>query len=104
MRSIALAAAAAVMAVPVAIAVPAGSAEAHQTGYSGPTWRGRDGRLYCRRSNGTTGSSSAAPRARSSAARLRAAGAGPWGTVVGGAAGALVGREVQRRRSVRRCR
>ena len=22
--------------------------------YHGPTWRGRDGRTYCRRSNGTT--------------------------------------------------
>jgi len=23
--------------------------------YSGPVWEGRDGRVYCRRSNGTTG-------------------------------------------------
>lgn len=38
--------------------------------YRGQAWRGDDGRYYCRRSNGTTG------------------------LIVGGAAGALLGREV----------
>lgn len=38
--------------------------------YQGPVWRGRDGRVYCRRTNGTTG------------------------LIIGGAAGALIGREI----------
>ena len=38
--------------------------------YQGRTWRGRDGRVYCKRRNGTTG------------------------LIVGGAAGALVGRSL----------
>lgn len=40
--------------------------------YNGPTWRGRDGRNYCRRSDGTTG------------------------LLIGGVAGALVGRSIDR--------
>src|SRR6476469_10488815 len=39
-------------------------------GYNGQTWRGNDGRYYCKRSNGTTG------------------------LLIGGAAGALLGREI----------
>lgn len=41
--------------------------------YSGPTWRGNDGRYYCRRSDGSTG------------------------LIVGAAAGALIGRGVDSR-------
>ncbi|HEX8365756.1 MAG TPA: glycine zipper 2TM domain-containing protein [Allosphingosinicella sp.] len=109
MRNITLAVAAATMAVPVAIAVPTDSAEAqaryYRNGnYVGPTWRGRDGRIHCRRSNGTTGlivgGAAGALIGRSIAGR----GDRTVGTVIGGAAGALVGREVQRSRSVRRCR
>ncbi len=40
--------------------------------YNGPSWRGRDGRNYCRRSDGTTG------------------------MLIGGVAGALVGRSIDR--------
>ncbi|MBB4840606.1 hypothetical protein HNP52_003698 [Sphingomonas kyeonggiensis] len=40
--------------------------------YNGPSWRGRDGRNYCRRSDGTTG------------------------LLIGGVAGALVGRSIDR--------
>ena len=43
-------------------------------------WRGQDGRYYCKRGNGTVG------------------------LLVGGAAGALVGREIQRNRKQARCR
>ena len=41
--------------------------------YQGDSWRGDDGRLYCRRSDGTTG------------------------TIVGAGAGALIGRGIDRR-------
>lgn len=72
-------------------------------GYGGQTWRGRDGRYYCRRSNGTTGllvgGAAGALVGRSiDGGRNRTA-----GTLIGGVAGALLGREVQRSSSSR-CR
>ena len=73
-------------------------------GYYGPTWRGRDGRLYCRRSNGTTGlivggAAGALIGREIDGGRNRTA-----GTILGAAVGALIGREVQRGTSGRRCR
>ena len=72
-------------------------------GYDGPVWRGRNGRYYCRRSNGTTGllvgGAAGALIGRSiDGGRDRTA-----GTLIGGVAGALLGREVQRSSSSR-CR
>ena len=77
MRKMTLAIAAATMSVPVAMTLPAAPAEAQRYydrggNYVGPTWRGRDGRYRCRRPDGTTG------------------------LIVGGAAGALIGREIGR--------
>jgi hypothetical protein len=74
----------------------------YDQGYQGRTWRGRDGRYYCKRSNGTTGlivgGAAGALLGRSiDGGRNRTV-----GTLVGGAAGALLGREVQRSSS--RCR
>lgn len=76
----------------------------YDQGYSGRTWRGRDGRVYCRRSNGTTGlivgGAAGALLGRSiDGGRNRTV-----GTLIGGAAGALLGREVQRSGSRTRCR
>ena len=110
MRNLVLAVSATAMAVPVTFALPTDSAEAQRRyydrngNYSGPTWRGRDGRYHCRRSNGTTGlivgAAGGALIGRSiDGGRNRTA-----GTVLGAAAGALIGREVQRSRSSRRCR
>jgi hypothetical protein len=75
MRNLVLAVSAAAVAVPVSMAFPTEEAQAQRRyyrdgDYRGPTWRGRDGRYRCRRSNGTTG------------------------LLVGGAAGALIGREI----------
>lgn len=72
--------------------------------YYGPTWRGRDGRMYCRRSNGTTGlivggAAGALIGREIDGGRDRTA-----GTILGAAVGALLGREVQRGMSGRRCR
>jgi len=72
--------------------------------YHGPTWRGRDGRIYCRRSNGTTGlivggAAGALIGREVDGGRSRAT-----GTIIGAALGALLGREVQRGRNSRRCR
>jgi hypothetical protein len=110
MRNLILAVSATTMAVPATFALPAAPAEAQSRyydrngNYVGPTWRGNDGRYYCRRSNGTTGlivgGAAGALIGRSiDGGRNRAT-----GTILGAAAGALIGREVQRSRSSRRCR
>ncbi|WP_425228487.1 glycine zipper 2TM domain-containing protein [Sphingomonas sp.] len=56
------------VALPAVAVLPASGADARRSQYR--EWRGRDGRVYCRKSNGTTG------------------------LVVGGVAGALVGRTI----------
>ena len=108
MRKLTLAVAAATMAVPVAVAVPTEEARAQRYdrygNYIGPTWRGRDGRIYCRRSNGTTGLIVGGAAGALIGREIAGRGDRTIGAVIGGAAGALVGREVQRSRSVRRCR
>lgn len=83
-----------------ALAMPAISAPAIASdgGYSGKVWRGADGRLHCRRSDGTTGSVAA----RTPANRVGIKGERATGTILGAAAGALLGRKIER--SGRRCR
>ena len=109
MRHLILALSATALAVPVSLALPTQEAQAqsryYRDGYyTGPTWRDRQGRYRCRRSNGTTGliigGAAGALVGRSiDGGRNRTT-----GTVVGAVAGALVGREVQRSSSRRRCR
>ncbi|MFC3213650.1 MULTISPECIES: glycine zipper 2TM domain-containing protein [Novosphingobium] len=70
--------------------------------YRNSSWRGNDGRYYCRRSNGTTGlliggAAGALLGREVDGGRDRTA-----GTLIGAAAGALLGREVDRGGS--RCR
>lgn len=69
--------------------------------YSGPTWRGQDGRLYCRRSNGTTGLIVGGAAGALLGRAIDTRGERTTGTVLGGVVGALVGREIQRGRSCR---
>lgn len=110
MRKLILAVSATAMAVPISMALPTTEAQAQRYydrngNYVGRTWRGRDGRYYCRRSNGTTGllvggAAGALIGREIDGGRNRTA-----GTVVGAVAGALIGREVQRSTSSRRrCR
>ena len=67
-------------------------------------WRGDDGRYYCKKKNGTTGliigGAAGALIGRSIAGR----GDNMLGTILGAAGGALLGREVERGGSSRRCR
>ena len=74
-----------------------------RNGYNGPSWRGRDGRYYCRRNNGTTGlligGAAGGLIGNSIAGR---GGDRTLGTILGVAGGALLGREVERSGS--RCR
>ncbi|MCW1430446.1 glycine zipper 2TM domain-containing protein [Novosphingobium sp. JCM 18896] len=73
--------------------------------YNGPSWRGRDGRYYCRRNDGTTGlligGAVGGLIGNSVAGR---GGDRTLGTILGVAGGALLGREVDRGGSSRRCR
>ena len=71
---------------------------------NGPTWRGRDGRYRCRRSNGTTGLIIGAAGGALIGRALDGGRDRTTGTILGAAAGALIGREVQRSSSRRRCR
>jgi outer membrane lipoprotein SlyB len=99
MRKVTLALMAATIAMPV---VPATPAFANHNGYyHGKVWRDSQGRLRCRRSNGTVGlivggAAGALAGRAIDGGRDRTA-----GTVLGAAAGALVGREITRKR---RCR
>jgi hypothetical protein len=106
MRNLILAAAGMAVAVPTTFVLPvAAPAVAQRNGnYTGPTWRGRDGRYRCRRSNGTTGLIVGGAAGALIGRAVDTRGERTTGTIVGAVAGALVGREVQRSRSTRRCR
>jgi uncharacterized protein YcfJ len=103
MRKLILAVTAVTMAMPM---IPATPASAQSGYYNGRVWRDSNGRMRCRRGNGTTGliigGAGGALIGRSiDGGRNRT-----LGTVAGAAAGALLGREVQRssRSSRYRCR
>ena len=98
MRKLIFALSAAALCVPV-VSLPTDSAEAAQY----RTWRGKDGRIYCRRPNGTTG---LIVGGAAGALVGRAVDGGrdrTLGTVLGAAGGALLGREVQRSSARQRC-
>jgi len=102
MRKLALALAAVTLTVP---AIPSAAVAARSDGYyHGKVWRDSHGRLRCRRSNGTVGiivggAAGALVGRAVDGGRHRTV-----GTVIGAAAGALAGREIARNRSTRRCR
>jgi uncharacterized protein YcfJ len=102
MRKLTLAVLAATMAMPV---IPATPAFANHNGYyHGKVWRDSQGRMRCRRSNGTVGlivggAGGALVGRAVDGGRNRTV-----GTVVGAAVGALAGREIDRNRKGRRCR
>ncbi len=64
-------------------------------------WRGDDGRMYCRKSDGTTGLVVGAAGGALLGRAVDTRGSRATGTILGAAAGALVGREIDRKR---RCR
>ena len=103
MRKFSLAIACAAMAAPAAPLIPTTAAYANHNGYyHGKTWRDSRGRIRCRRANGTVGiivggAAGALVGRAVDGGRNRTV-----GTVVGAAAGALAGREIARSR--RRCR
>jgi outer membrane lipoprotein SlyB len=108
MRKFILALSAISMAVPPMLVVPLDSAQAQSRyhkhkhkHYSYREWRGRDGRMYCRRSNGTTGLVVGAAAGALVGHAIDSHGERTTGTVLGALAGGLLGRDVARKR---RCR
>jgi uncharacterized protein YcfJ len=67
-------------------------------------WRGEDGRYYCKRKNGTTGLLIGGAAGALVGRAIDTQGSRATGTIVGAAAGALIGREIDRNRSRSRCR
>lgn len=59
-------------------------------------WRGRDGRYYCRRDNGTTGLVIGAGLGALLGRTIDTRGDRTVGTLLGGALGAVIGREIDR--------
>jgi len=98
MRSFALAVAAATLTLP---ALPS-AAVAGSGYYQGKTWRDGQGRLRCKRPNGTTGLIVGAAGGALVGRAIDTRGERATGTILGAAAGALIGRSVERGRS--RCR
>ena len=97
MRTFTLAVAAATMTLPVMMPAPA------EAQYSGRTWRGEDGRTYCRKRNGTVGTIVGGAAGALAGRAIDSRGNRTTGTVLGAAAGALLGREIQKSRGFR-CR
>lgn len=101
MRRFALALAAATLTVP---AMPTAALATHDGYYHGKTWRDSQGRLRCRKKNGTVGLIVGGAAGALAGRAIDTRGERTTGTVLGAAAGALVGREIDRSRSGRRCR
>lgn len=99
MRKMMLSLAAASLAIPAAVAFPASKAEARDYRYK--EWRGRDGRTYCRKSDGTVGLVVGGVAGALVGRSIDTRGDRATGTILGAAAGALVGKEID---SKRRCR
>lgn len=113
MRNLILAVSATAMVLPATFVVPTDSAQARRQYagyydsngyYHGPTWRGSNGRYYCRRGNGTTGLLIGGAGGALIGHELDGGRNHTTGTVIGAVAGALVGRQVQRSSQARRCR
>ena len=109
MRNFILAAGAASLLVPAAMIVPV----AVETSYTQADaqkrskyreWKGRDGRTYCRKNDGTTGLIVGGVAGALVGRTIDTRGDRTLGTLLGAGAGALAGREVERSTSKRRCR
>lgn len=85
------------------VAVETGYAKAEAKKYRYREWRGRDGRVYCRKSNGTTGLVIGGVAGALVGRTIDTRGDRALGTLLGAGAGALAGREIDRSNSRPRC-
>ena len=97
------------LATAMVLPVTTATVEARQQRYSTTDngiqyWRGNDGRYRCKKSNGTTGLLIGGAAGALVGRAIDTNGSRTTGTIVGAAAGALLGREVERNRSRARCR
>jgi uncharacterized protein YcfJ len=100
MRNFMLALGATTMVLPTLIATTH-DADARKRSYR--EWRGNDGRLRCRKPNGTTGLVVGGVAGALVGRTIDSRGDRTLGTLLGGAGGALAGREIERSGD-RRCR
>ncbi|UZK65943.1 glycine zipper 2TM domain-containing protein [Sphingomonas sp. M1-B02] len=117
MRNMMLAFGAMSLLAPAAVILPTAKAEAKSYEYKADQqrrnnrqyreWRGRDGKRYCRKPDGTTGLVVGAVGGALVGRTIDTRGDRTGGTVLGAVAGALAGREIERAGSNnngRRCR
>lgn len=116
MRKVIMAATMAALTVPATFAVSAPAAahdryerhhhdrRYHRTDNGIRYWRGDNGRYYCKKSNGTTGLLIGGVAGALVGRSIDTRGDRATGTILGAAAGALLGREVDRNNSRPRCR
>jgi len=103
MRNLMLALGATAMIVPTLI-VTTPQAEAKKKHYEYREWRGKDGRMRCRRPDGTTGLIVGGAAGALLGRTIDTRGDRTLGTLGGAAVGALAGREIERSSAKRRCR
>jgi hypothetical protein len=108
MRTFILALSAASLAIPASFVLPAAAQaqryHSHHRHYAYKEWRGRDGRNYCRRSDGTTGLVVGGVAGALVGRSIDTHGDRTVGTLGGAALGALAGRAIDRGGSGRHCR
>ncbi len=103
MRTLMLALGASAFLLPASMVVPVSDADAQRNQYR--EWRGKDGRTRCRKPDGTTGLVVGGVAGALLGRTIDTRGDRTVGTLGGAAVGALAGREVERRTSSkRRCR
>lgn len=93
MRTTILALTATALAIP---ALPTAASAAKSGYYDGKMWRDSNGRLRCKRPNGTTGLIVGAAGGALIGRAVDTRGERATGTILGAAAGALLGREIER--------
>ena len=101
MRKLTMALAAASLTLPVAMPAPAFAN--HNGYYHGKTWRDSQGRVRCRRKNGTTGLIIGGAAGALAGRAIDGGNNRTVGTIAGAALGALAGREIDKSRGFR-CR
>jgi len=111
MRNFMMALGAATLAIPATAALPEiggygfGSEAQAQSRHSRPReWRGRDGRRYCRKPDGTTGLVVGGVAGALVGRTIDTRGDRTLGTLLGAGAGAMAGREIERSGSRNRTR
>jgi hypothetical protein len=70
--------------------------EPHRMSRNDRAWRGRDGRYYCKRDNGTTGLIIGAGAGALAGHEIAGNGDQTLGTIIGGVAGGLLGRQIDK--------